>query len=230
MELIVAVVGSGRMGSFVGKQLPKEVRKIFIDIDETKARDLAHTLGGEYACLAEGAKDADLIVVVLPAGVVNDTAKEIATVAKEGAIILNMATTGTVEDEVKKAYPSLRFVDAKIIGSAKVMAMGFPSCIVLNTKDTDVFEKARYLLPGFTKVTMGDAGLVPQINTIGSTVGIQAALEVRRKLKDLKLPKDWEDVAIHTVCAGTMIAYVENDLGEFGRKIVQQSTGQENCK
>ena len=227
MELIVAVVGSGRMGSFVGKQLPKEVRKIFIDTDEANARDLAHALGGEYAFSAEGAKDADLIAVVLPAKVVNDTVKEIARTAKEGAVILNMATTGTVEDEVKKTYPSLRFVDAKIIGNAKVMAMGFPSCVVLNTKDQDVFEKAKYLLPGFTKIAMGDAGLVPKINTIGSTVGIQAALEVRKQLKDLNLPKEWEDVAIYTVCAGTMIAYVDNDLGEFARNIVRQSTGQE---
>jgi len=36
MELTVAVVGAGRMGSFLGKQLPKELRKIFIDIDKIK--------------------------------------------------------------------------------------------------------------------------------------------------------------------------------------------------
>ena len=227
MGLSVAVVGSGRMGSFVGKQLPKEVRKIFIDIDEAKAKELAQALGGEYAISAEGAKDADVIAVVLPAKAVNDTVKEIAKVAREGAIILNMATSGTVEDDVKKKHLSLHFVDAKIIGSAKVMAMGFPSCVVLGTKDSDILEKARYLLPGYTKVTMGDAALVPKINTIGSTEGILAALEVRRKLKELNLPKEWEDVAIYTVCAGTMIAYVDNDLGEFGRKIVQENTDRE---
>ena len=223
MELTVAVVGAGRMGSFLGKQLPKEARKIFIDIDETKARDLAHTLGGEFAFSAEGAKEADVIAIVLPAGVVNSTVKEIARVAKEGAVILNMATTGTVEDEVKKAYPSLRFVDAKIIGNAKVMAMGFPSCVVINTKDPDIFEKARYLLPGFTKVAMGDAGLVPQINTIGTIEAIRTALELRRQLKELNIPKDWEDAAICTVCAGTMMAYVEDDLGEFARNILQKA-------
>ena len=222
MDLIVAVIGSGRMGSFLGNQLPNSVKKILIDKDEIKAKALASSTGGLWAVSAEAAKDADLIAIVLPAGFVNDAARELAAIAKDGAVIINMATTGLVDDEIKNANPALHFVDAKIIGNAKVMALGFPSCVLVGTDNEEIFKKISHILPGYTKVLMGDASLVPIINTIGSTEGIRAALAVRHQLKELALPKDLEDAAIHTVCAGTMISYVQNDLGHFGLELVEK--------
>ena len=222
MELTVAVIGSGRMGTFLGKQLPNSIKKIMIDNDESKAKELASKTGGLWAVSAEGAKDADLIAIVLPAGVVNDAARELAAIAKDGAVIFNMATSGLVDDEIKKANPALHFVEAKIIGNAKVMEMGFPSCVLVGTDDEELYKKVSFVLPGFTKVLMGDTTLVPKINTIGSTEGIRAALAVRNQLKELNLSKDLEDAAIQTVCAGTMIAYVQNDLGHFGLELVEK--------
>jgi hypothetical protein len=219
---VVAVVGAGRMGIIVGKQLPGTLKKIIIDHDEAKAKSLAEAVGGAYALSASGAKEADLIAMVLPAGATNSTAKELAAIAKSGAVILNMATAGKVSEEVIKAYPAVTFVDAKIIGSAKAMTKGLPSLVVANTKDEAVCEKVRSVLPGYKKVVMGDSDLVPKINTIGSSEGIRAAVNIRKKLKEFNLPKEWEDMAIYTVCTGTTMAYVDDDLGEFARELADK--------
>lgn len=222
MELTVAIVGSGRMGTFVGEQLPRDIKKICIDSDEAKAKQLAAAIGGTYGLAMEAAKDADVIAIILPAPVVNAMARELAAVAKDGAVIINMATNGKVDDDVKKLNPALSFVDAKIIGNAKVMAMGFPSYVVVNTEDQGVYEKISYILPGYTKVVMGDSDLVPRINTIGSEEGIRTAVNMRKRLKEFNIPKDWEDIVIYTVCAGTMLAYVDDDLGEFARNLADK--------
>ena len=42
--LKVAVVGAGRMGSVVSRQLPDDVQKLIIDMDEAKARALAEEI------------------------------------------------------------------------------------------------------------------------------------------------------------------------------------------
>ena len=221
MDLTVAVIGSGRMGTFLGNQLPNGVKKILIDKDEAKARALASKTGGLWSISMEAAKDADVIAIVLPAGLVNDATRELVSIAKDGSVIINMATADLVEEKIIKANPALHFVDAKIIGNAKVMALGFPSCVMVGTDNEEIFQKIRYILPGYTNVLMGDPGLVPIINTIGSTEAIRAALAVRNQLKELHLPGDLEDTVIHTVCAGTMIAYVQNDLGQFGLELVE---------
>ena len=66
MTLKVAIIGAGRMGSIVGKQLPAEVEKLIIDTDEAKAKALAEAIGGSYALELSAAAEADVIDVVLP--------------------------------------------------------------------------------------------------------------------------------------------------------------------
>ncbi len=63
---------------------------------------------------------------------------------------------------------------------------------------------------------------MPLINTIGSTEGIRAAVQCRKLLKQYSVPKEWEDVVVYTVCAGTMRAYVDDDLGEFARALADK--------
>ena len=60
------VVGAGRMGSVVARQLPGRTRKIVIDIDLEKAVLLAEQVEGIPSDSLDSAGDADLVAVVLP--------------------------------------------------------------------------------------------------------------------------------------------------------------------
>ena len=64
--------------------------------------------------------------------------------------------------------------------------------------------------------------LVQAVNTIGSTEGIKAAVAVRKQLKAMGIPDAWTDVVIRSVCAGTMKAFTENDLGGFALELVKK--------
>ena len=222
MTKTVAVIGSGRMGSFVGRQLPDGITKIFIDRNEDKAKRLADATGGDYGLTPDKARDADVIAILVSEPSVGKVAEELAGAAKDGALILNMSTKGRIGEEIKKVNPAVSFVDVKIIGNAKVMAMGFPACAVVSTENPETVETVRSLLPGFAKVIQGNPQLVPQVNTIASKEGIRAAVEIRKQLKQFNLPEDVENIAIYTVCTGTMMSYVNRDLGEFGRKLADE--------
>ena len=94
--------------------------------------------------------------------------------------------------------------------------------MVVDCSDKDRFDFIKAQLPGFHQVVQGTASRVAQINKIGSTEGIKAAVSVRKKLAALNVPDEWIDVAIRTVCAGTMRSYTENDLGHFALELVRK--------
>ena len=82
MSICVAVVGAGRMGAVVSKQLPKSTQKIIIDIDLGKAGRLAEIVAGIPSDSLASAESADLVAVVLPTPVVNETVGKLFSVAK----------------------------------------------------------------------------------------------------------------------------------------------------
>ncbi len=198
MAICMAVVGAGRMGSVVAGQLPKSTNKIIIDIDSEKASRLAETVGGMPSDSLESANKADLVAVVLPTPVVNETVEKLLNVVQKGTIILNMATTAHIDPAILKNKNEIWIVDAKIIGHAMSISRGEPGIVVVDCDDAGRFDLIREQLPGFHKVVRGDAGLVEKINKIGSTEGIKAAVKVRKKLSELDVPEEWMHVAITT--------------------------------
>ena len=225
--LKVATIGAGRMGSVVGRQLPDDVEKLIIDTDEAKARILAKEIGGTYALTLDAAKDADMIAVILPTPAIDPVMDQLVRIAKDGAIIMNMATNGTVDSKIKEKNKRIHIVDTKVIGHAKSIEQGSPAYVVVNTEDHMLLEKIQTILSGFKKVLMGNTEIIPDIAKIGSSEGIRAAITVRKLLKPYNIPKDWEDIVIYTVCAGTMRSYVENDLGHFAKQLAERLEAEE---
>ncbi len=222
MSICMAVVGAGRMGSIVAGQLPGSTEKIIIDIDLEKARQLAEKVDGNPSDSLESAKKADMVAVVLPTPVVNETVEKLLIVVQRGTIILNMATTAHIDPDLLENNRGISIIDAKIIGHAMSISRGEPGLVVVKCEDQGKFDRIRKQLPGFHKVIQGEADLVEKINRIGSTEGIKAAMKVRSKLLKLDVPEEWIDVAIRTVCAGTMKSFTENDLGHFALQLVKK--------
>lgn len=225
--LKVAVIGAGRMGSVVGRQLPDDVEKLILDTEEVKAKALADRIGGSYALTLDAAKDADIIAVILPTSEIDPTMDQLVRIAKDDAIIMNMATKGTVDSKIAEKNNRIHILETKIIGHARSMEQGAPAYVVVKTEDQMLLEKIRHILPVFKKVLMGNTDTISEIAKIGSSEGIRAAITVRKLLKSYNIPKDWEDIVIYTICAGTMRSYVENDLGHFARELAERLAAEE---
>lgn len=217
-----AVIGAGRMGSVIAGQLPPDTRKIIIDSDLKKARRLANAVDGIGSDTLNSAAEADLIAVVLPAPAVNETTLQLIDQAEPGTIILNMATAAAIDPFLQHKRPDILLIDAKIIGHAQSISAGEPGIIVVGTEEDATLEKIRSRLPGFQAVVSGDPNLVAHINRTASTEGIRAAVRVRHQLSEYSIPDEWIDVAIRTVCAGTLKAFVEDNLGDFARELVKE--------
>ena len=106
------------------------------------------------------------------------------------------------------------------------MREGSPCRVITDARGEDL-ARLRLLLSGFEGVESGDPALVPLINSIGSREGIRAAVRCRKRLREYNIPKSWEDIVIRTVCAGTMRAYVADDLGGFARKLAEETEREE---
>lgn len=222
MTIAFAVVGAGRMGSIVIQQVPEDTKKLVIDLDKEKAQEIALKIKGTAYTSLEAAKEADIIAVVLPTSVVNDTLEELLKIVKPGTIILNMATTAHIKPEVIENSKKVRVVDTKIIGHASSISRGESSILVVKTDDDKLFSTIKSQLIGFKNIVQGNADLVEKINVIGSTEGIRAAVRVSKQLREMQVPEEWINVVIKTVCAGTMKSFTEDDLGHFGKELAKQ--------
>jgi 3-hydroxyisobutyrate dehydrogenase-like beta-hydroxyacid dehydrogenase len=228
MSITVAVIGAGRMGSVVSRQLPPDTKKIIIDSDLAKASELARSIGGSFSSALEYARDADLIALVLPTPAVNETVEKLQVLVKKGTVIMNMATTAQIDPVVLAKNPDAFIVDAKIIGHAQSISHGEPGIIVVKTQNAEVLALIKSQLTGFTDVVRGDADVVSVINAIGSAEGIKTAVAIRKQLRAMEIPDEWIHVVIRTVCAGTMKSFTEDDLGYFARELLRtlESEGQ----
>ncbi|MBQ7535296.1 MAG: NAD(P)-binding domain-containing protein [Stomatobaculum sp.] len=227
MALTAAVLGAGRMGSVAAEQLPGDVRKLIVDMDEAAAKRIAEKTGGEAHTDYESLSLADVVFLVLPATVIPKAAEEAASHMKTGAVLVNMSTKGEFPEDLAARYPSLSIVCAKIIGHADSMREGAPSLVVTDTEDEKVLELLRYLLPGYAGVVQGDVTLVPKLSTIASTEGIRAAVRVKKQAEALGIPEGWFRPLIYTVCAGTARAFIDGNMGEFARQLAEQFAKEE---
>jgi NAD binding domain of 6-phosphogluconate dehydrogenase len=222
MRFTMAVIGAGRMGSVIARQIPENTNKIIIDIDLKRARLLAEKIGGVCSDSLESTRAAKLVAVVLPTSAVNETINKLLSILEKDSIILNMATTAQVEASLHKKNTGVSIIDAKIIGHAISNAKGEPGIIVVKCNDNVKFELIKDHLPGFTEVVQGDSELVPQINKLAAAEGIRAAVTIRKRLRKLAVPESWINVALRTVCAGTVKAFVDNDLGHFALELAKK--------
>lgn len=96
----IAVIGAGKMGGFIARQLPPS-EVIIIDRDWLKAGQLASSLGTKAASNMAEAGTADLVIMAVPGPAVGRVAAELAPQLAAGAIIINVATGETVGQEIK---------------------------------------------------------------------------------------------------------------------------------
>jgi len=222
MNYCVAIIGAGRMGSLVASRLPRGTRKKIIDQNPKRAQEVANKVGGEAFGEYEGAADSDLVLLVLPKQAVEEAAEKLLGLVKAGAIILNMATSGYISPELRRRRQEIFIYDAKIIGHAGSISGGAPGIVVVDCFDEEKYGLIKRQLAGLGRVEQGDSSLVERINTLASTEAIRTAVNLKKLLREMQIPDDWIDVAIGTVCAGTMKSFAESDLGDFARELVKK--------
>jgi hypothetical protein len=226
MRFCTAVIGAGRMGSVIAAQLPRSSRRIIIDIDLQRAVTVARRVGGKASDTLRSAADADLAAVVLPAAMTEGIVAQLVDLAKPGAMILNMATAARIDPAIRGKREDIMVVDAKIIGHAGSITEGEAAMVVVDSDDEAAMGRIRRQLPGFRRVVAGEARWVEEINRVASTEGIRAAVRIRQQLSRREIPDEWIDTAIRAVCAGTLKAFVENDLGDFARTLARKIEGE----
>lgn len=222
MKKNVAVIGAGKMGSVVIRQLPEESQVVIIDLDLEKVKKLADKAEATYDNSLQAAKDADVIFVILPANSVEETVEKLQDIVKTGAIIVNMATSICIDKLAKKHRGDIGLIDAKIIGQASAISNDEKGLVIVKAADSAMFDLVKELLSGLFTVEQGDADLVEKINTIAVYEGIKAAAAINRQLTEMNIPKNWSDLVTAKVCIPTMKSYLEGTLGPFAKAIAKE--------
>ena len=218
----LAIVGCGLMGSGVATLVSPDAQLLLIDREPDKARRLAETRGAAWSGDLSAAADAEVIAVVVPAAAVESAFCELAGVAGPGAIILDMATKGTIPERLKTERPDICFTEAKIVGSAVGVQAGLKALLVVDTDDPGELRALRNAFPGFAGVVAGDTKRVAQVNNWGTYYGIRAAVETEAYVRGLGLPEEWAKCASGCLAPGVAAGFSSGQMGKFAREIAEQ--------
>jgi len=222
MGIAAAVIGAGRMGSVVARQLPRGNRTVIIDLDQEKAKQLSQEVNGVFAASLQGAQDADVVFIILPAPAVKETTDALLGIVKNGAVLVNMATNVYADKIYQKNNRGIKLIDAKIIGHSSAISKEEKGLVIIKTEDAGVFNLIRELLAELFTVEQGDADIVETVNSIAVVEGIKTVISLRKQFMEREVPEKWGNAVITSVCLTTMKAYLSGALGPFAAEIAKK--------
>ncbi len=220
MEKTIAVIGAGRMGSVVATQLPPKNPKTIIDINLDKAKITAQKTGSAYDTSLQGAKNADIVFLVLSADLIQNTVNKLLSIVKKGAVLVNLATNAST-DKLHSTHAFL--IDAKIIGNAQAISTNQKAIMVVDRCDEKIFNTIKNLMSGAFIVEHGDIEKIRELNTFAVAESIKAAVTVKKKIKEMNCPEKWTNTVLEQLCITTMRAYINGNLGPFAQEIADKA-------
>lgn len=217
----VAIIGAGRMGSFIARKLNSQYNIILIDKDLRKcgllAKEISAIATDSYSLLALS----DYVILALPADAIHQAISELKSVLQQQVVINVSTNTEKIAlDPLKKLS---KIAAAKIIGHAQHMAStGELPLIVIDSEDITIRNRVAKIFSLLGTVCFGDEILVKNINNIASEEAIRAALNIMKRLEEINIPPEYISFAIRNVACGTMSAFALGEGGPFVQKLIQK--------
>jgi len=217
----IAIIGTGRMGSFVARKIHSQYNIILIDKDLRKCGTLAQEISAlatdDYSFISSS----DYIIVALPAEAIPHAVPELEPHLQQ-QVLINIST-----DTEKSAFEPLKdlckIASAKVIGHAVHMAAtGELPLVVIDSEDISVRNRVAKIFSHIGAVCFGDEKIVKNINNIASEEGIKAALSIKKRLEEIDVPSEYVSFAIRNVACGTMNAFAIGEAGPFVKKLIQK--------
>jgi len=224
----IAIIGTGRMGSFVARKLHSKYNIILIDKDLRKCGTLAKEISAiatdDYSLLSL----ADYIIVALPAEVIPELVPELEPHLQQQQVLINISTN--TEKSVFEPLKGLcKLASAKVIGHALHMsATGELPLVVIDCEDVSARNNVAKIFANIGAVCFGDERIVKNVNNIASEEGIRAALNIKKKLEEINIPSEYISFAIRNVACGTMSAFALGEAGPFVQKLIQKIEQEKN--
>jgi putative dehydrogenase len=197
--LAAGVIGLGSMGLGMAQSMVKRGIKVAgFDINAAAVAKLAEAGGSGASSVAEVARNADVLLIVVVNAAQTDTVlfgdKGAAAAMKKGSVIISSATMAP-DDARKLAAKAealgLLYLDAPISGGAAKAALGQLTVMASGTQET--FKRARPVLDAIaaTVYELGDAAGIgasfKMVNQLLAGVHIAAACEAVTFAKKLGL-------------------------------------------
>jgi 3-hydroxyisobutyrate dehydrogenase len=198
-SLAAGVIGLGSMGLGMGQSMVKHGIKVAgFDINAAAIAKLVEAGGGAAASLADVARNADVLLVVVVNAAQTDTVlfgeKGAAAAMKKGSVIISSATMAPDDARrlaAKAEALGLLYLDAPISGGATKAAIGQLTVMASGTPET--FKRARPVLDAIAAtvyelgVAAGIGASFKMVNQLLAGVHIAAACEAVTFAKKLGL-------------------------------------------
>lgn len=218
----IAVIGAGRLGRALTRRIPARFPLIAL----ARSASEGTTLGrAAVQPLADGSlvRGSAAVLLAVPPGAVIEVVQLIRPHLQESTLAVDMATESNTA-AVRRRFPGLPLVAAKMIGQAGGVAHGAPAVVVVDHATPQQFDMLRELFEPFGIVLEGSEELVLSTNSVVAREIVAAERAIRMHLRRIGLPDEATDIAISSMAVGILQALGTGDVGPFLRRFVEAST------
>lgn len=218
----VGLIGVGRMGTVLANRLKSNVEITIYDKDSECIKKKAHELGVNYVVEMEELLDRDVIILAIPDREILACIQEFNTMGNSINLI-SIATNVAQRTLDETAAEQVKCIAVKFIGQADEILAGDNPVIVINSCPAELVPVAKAVFHSLGQILVGEADMVTRINNLTARKVIEAAVMIEEELRQEGYTQDFLiSTAIRQVGAGVLKVYSYNNLGPFGREIVQQ--------
>ena len=212
-----AIIGGGQLGQQLFNA--SSCQRMIIDTRPQCPEYFAKAELGYSNDLKDAAK-CDVVALAVPPAACQSVMDAICPVLPAGTIVLDFPTKWQIPQEMRAAYPQLKLMESKLLGSAVGLSKGLEALVLLSQADEETVQKVKDCLPGLN-VAVGQWDKVPYLNSEASRAALVAAVELEKKL----LGEGYEEEVVKSLIGGLMpgilVSYRNDTLGGFGKEIVK---------
>ena len=217
----LAIIGAGQLGYQLYRAAPT-AQRLLIDTRPSCPEYFADAELG-YTTNLKDAAQCDIVAMAVPPAACQGILETICPVLKAGTIVLNFPTKYLMPQELKDKFPAVKLLESKLLGSAVGLSRGLEHLVILDEANTDAqtAEQVKACLSGL-KVTVGDYRIVPKVNSFAMKAALADAIRLEKDLRGQGYGDDVVKAVVGGLMPGSIISYVADTLGEFGRDLVEE--------
>ena len=212
-----AIIGGGQLGQQLFNA--SSCQRMIIDTRPQCPECFAKAELGYSNDLKDAAK-CDVVALAVPPAACQSVMDAICPVLPAGTIVLDFPTKWQIPQEMRAAYPQLKLMESKLLGSAVGLERGLEGLVVLSQTDPATEQLVKDCLPGLD-FTVGAWDKVPYLNAEASRAALTAAVQLEKKLTAEGFPQEEIKTLMGGLMPGILISYRNDTLGGFGKEIVR---------
>lgn len=221
-ELVIGIVGAGKLGSVLAEKLAKAGHVLVCDKNSSRSLEVSSLAKVKQASVKEVVAESSYIFLALPPNEVTGFCVDMEKEFKSDIVILNLATsldTKAIKESMHRN--DIQIIGVKPICQSSALRNGSKIKFIIS-EEFGKLEELRRMVKDMGDILLGNEMKVQLINEYATLRALELIIQVEDDMKKLGVEQSCVDTAIRTVALGTLMDYPYKNKNQYISNLVNK--------